>query len=101
MRTRQVGPEDAVVSVTRAYARARGLSARETAVFLKFVVDNLANKEIAAELEIAYPTVKVYWSRIFLKLGCENEAGAMLGLLRFAICHCQCCHCHDDIDAMA
>jgi DNA-binding CsgD family transcriptional regulator len=42
-----------------AYAAARGLSARETEVFTRFVLEGKASKEIAAELEIAYPTVKL------------------------------------------
>jgi DNA-binding CsgD family transcriptional regulator len=101
MRTSPSDPEDAVVLITIEYARARGLSDRETAVFLEFVVHNRSNKQIAAELGIGYPTVMVYWNRIFLKLGCENAAGAMLTLLRFALVSHPRCHQPNDTNVMA
>jgi DNA-binding CsgD family transcriptional regulator len=90
------GRKEPVVLLARRYAQARGFSERETAVFLLFAIHNRTNKEIAAELGIGYSTVKVYWTRIFRKLGCNDAAGATLGLLQFALGFCPRCHRDDD-----
>jgi DNA-binding NarL/FixJ family response regulator len=63
------------------YAQARGLSAREVEVFTRFVLLGKSSKEIAADLGIAYPTVKLYWTRIYRKLECDDAVAAMVGLL--------------------
>ena len=53
--------------LARAYAQRAKLSLRETEVFTLFVSNGKSNKEIAADLGVAYPTVKLYWTRIYKK----------------------------------
>nr|WP_225937661.1 LuxR C-terminal-related transcriptional regulator [Myxococcus sp. RHSTA-1-4] len=65
-----------------AYARRKRLSSRECEVFTRFVSQGKTSKEIAAELGIAYPTVKLYWTRIYRKLGCEDAVGALVAFVR-------------------
>ena len=82
---------DPLIHASSAYARQHGLSARETQVFLQFIVKGAANKEIAAALGIGYPTVKLYWSRICRKLRCENAIGAIIMFLRDSLVSCPSC----------
>ena len=83
-------PEDRLLRLARSFAHQRQLSARETEVFTGFVSRGKASKEIAVELGIAYPTVKLYWTRICKKLACERAAEAMRTFLREAIEHPSC-----------
>lgn len=64
------------------YADERGLSERESEVFKRFVLEGMPSKQIAAELGIAYPTVKLYWTRIFRKLGCSDAIAVTVAFLR-------------------
>lgn len=83
-------PEERLLRLARSFAQQRQLSARETEVFTGFVSRGKASKEIAVELGIAYPTVKLYWTRICKKLACDRAAGAMRTFLREAIQHPSC-----------
>jgi DNA-binding NarL/FixJ family response regulator len=78
-------PEERLLRLARAFAAQRQLSARETEVFTGFVSRGKASKEIAVELGIAYPTVKLYWTRICRKLECDHATGALRTFLREAI----------------
>ena len=60
------------------------LSARELEV-LKLVAKGIANKEIAARLEISLRTVKGYLADIFLKLGAGSRTEAITVSLRKGI----------------
>jgi DNA-binding CsgD family transcriptional regulator len=76
---------EGLTSVADQYARLHALSPRETTVFLKFVVERKSNKEIASELLIGYPTVKLYWTRICRKIGANNAVGALSLLLEHVV----------------
>jgi DNA-binding NarL/FixJ family response regulator len=67
------------------FAAKRGLSERETEIFLLFTASGKTNKEIAAVLGIGYPTVKLYWTRICKKLACECSVQAVMVFLRDAL----------------
>jgi DNA-binding NarL/FixJ family response regulator len=78
-------PEERLLRLARSFAQQRQLSARETEVFTGFVSRGKASKEIAVELGIAYPTVKLYWTRICKKLACDHATGSLRTFLREAI----------------
>ncbi|MFZ5895452.1 MAG: response regulator transcription factor [Myxococcota bacterium] len=95
----QTEPESPVTQVllietARTYAAKRRLSLRETEVFVGHVAEGKANKEIASDLGIAYPTVRLYWSRICRKLGCSNPLDALIGFAREVIAWEVCCEPH-------
>lgn len=85
-----LAPEERLLRLARAFAQQRQLSARETEVFTGFVSRGKASKEIAVELGIAYPTVKLYWTRICRKLACDRATGALRTFLREALEHPSC-----------
>jgi DNA-binding CsgD family transcriptional regulator len=68
--------------LARAYAERAKLSPRETEVFTLFVSEGKSSKEIAAHLGVAYPTVKLYWTRIYKKLDCNNAVAVLVEFLR-------------------
>jgi|GEM_PF-1037386 DNA-binding NarL/FixJ family response regulator len=74
--------KDKLFDIALAYAQSKRLSSRECEVFTRFVSQGKTSKEIAAELGIAYPTVKLYWTRIYRKLGCEDAVGALVAFMR-------------------
>ncbi|QSQ20836.1 response regulator transcription factor [Pyxidicoccus parkwayensis] len=76
------GPRDRLFDIALAYARRKRLSSRECEVFTRFVSQGKTSKEIAAELGIAYPTVKLYWTRIYRKLECDDAVGALVAFMR-------------------
>lgn len=82
--------------LARAYAQRAKLSLRETEVFTLFVSNGKSSKEIAADLGVAYPTVKLYWTRIYKKLGCDNAVRALVDFLRASTSHCACPLCEGD-----
>ncbi len=84
-------PVDPLIQATAAYARRHSLSARETQVFVHFIVNRSTNNEIAAALGIGYPTVKLYWTRICRKVRCENAIGAVIMFLRDSLVNCPSC----------
>ena len=90
------GPIERVNRLARAYAQRAKLSLRETEVFTLFVSNGKSNKEIAADLGVAYPTVKLYWTRIYKKLGCDNAITALVDFLRASTSHCACALCEGD-----
>ncbi len=73
---------DAMMPMAVAYAASKRLSQREREVFVRFVTTGQSCKEIAAELGIGYPTVKLYWSRICRKLDCTTAVEALVGFTR-------------------
>lgn len=77
-----VTSQDRLFDIALAYARQKRLSSRECEVFTRFASQGKTSKEIAAELGIAYPTVKLYWTRIYRKLGCEDAVGALVAFVR-------------------
>lgn len=81
----RAAPEDRLVEIAREYALRKRLSMRESEVFVRFVSAGQANKEIAADLGIAYPTVKLYWTRICRKLDCDNSVAALVTFMRETI----------------
>lgn len=78
-------PEDPLLAAATSFANRKGLSARETEVFLRYTTAGRTNKEIAADLGIGYPTVKLYWSRICRKLGCACSVEAAMICARDAL----------------
>ena len=78
------------------YALDKKLSARESDVFTRFVLEGKSSKEIAADLGIAYPTVKLYWTRICKKIECDDAIGALLAFIREAASVFQCETCGVD-----
>jgi DNA-binding NarL/FixJ family response regulator len=78
-------PADPLLVAAAAFAAERGLSDRETEIFLLFTASGQTNKEIAAALGIGYPTVKLYWTRICKKLSCECSVQAAMIFLRDAL----------------
>ncbi|RKH12994.1 hypothetical protein D7V97_06920 [Corallococcus sp. CA053C] len=90
------GTRDRLCDIAIAYAQQKGLSARESEVFTRFVSKGRTSKEIAAELGIAYPTVKLYWTRIYRKLNCDDAVGALVAFVRDMTVHLQCKNCGSD-----
>jgi DNA-binding CsgD family transcriptional regulator len=84
---------DHLTDLARAFAERRRLSSRETEVFTRFVLEGKASKTIAADLGIAYPTVKLYWTRIYKKLGCGDSIAVLVAFLRDCLgaFHCEAC----------
>jgi DNA-binding NarL/FixJ family response regulator len=80
-------------SIAQRYAEGRGLSERESEVFKRFVLDAMPSKQIAIELGIAYPTVKLYWTRIFRKLGCSDAIAVTVSFLREIVASIECPDC--------
>jgi DNA-binding NarL/FixJ family response regulator len=81
----QLSPEERLQWAARAFARQRHLSTRESEVFIRFVSAGKANKEIAVDLGIAYPTVKLYWTRICRKLSCTDATSVLRAFCREAV----------------
>ena len=63
------GPPPATVAQARAMLA--GLTRRESQV-LAYVVRGVANKVIAAEMQVSQRTIEAHRSRIFLKMGVRN-----------------------------
>jgi DNA-binding NarL/FixJ family response regulator len=80
-----VPADDPLLTAASAFARRQGLSARESEIFLLFTASGKTNKEIAADLGIGYPTVKLYWTRICKKIGCDCSVQAVMAFLRDAL----------------
>ncbi|MBJ6760431.1 response regulator transcription factor [Myxococcaceae bacterium JPH2] len=89
----KTGVRDRLCDIAIAYAQKKGLSARESEVFTRFVSKGRTSKEIAAELGIAYPTVKLYWTRIYRKLDCDDAVGALVAFVREMTQHLHCERC--------
>jgi DNA-binding NarL/FixJ family response regulator len=81
----EAAAEDPLLVAARSFAARNALSARESEIFLLFTSSGKTNKEIAADLGIGYPTVKLYWTRICKKLGCECSVQAVMMFLRDAL----------------
>jgi DNA-binding CsgD family transcriptional regulator len=87
---------DRLTDAVAGFASAHRLSPRETSILLKFVTEGKANKTIAAELGIGYPTVRLYWTRICQKTGCQDAVRACIAVVRRALASCPRCSGLDD-----
>jgi DNA-binding NarL/FixJ family response regulator len=71
---------DAKMQAVLHFCQRAGMSTREQQV-IQLAVSGRADKEISAELELAYSTVKSYWSRICFKLSVPNKQLAISKLI--------------------
>ena len=65
----------------REFSSQRGLSERETDVLVAFASAGSTTKEIADQFGLAYQTVRQYWTRICVKLGCRDPVGVLVFVL--------------------
>jgi DNA-binding NarL/FixJ family response regulator len=72
--------DDVLSQAARRFCHTAGLSGREQEI-LELAAQGFADKEISAQLCLAYTTVKTYWSRIFFKIAVKNRQLAIAKLL--------------------
>lgn len=83
---RVLAPEvtEAIVSASMAPAPGANLTARELEL-LSLMARSFSNQEIAAELDLALPTVKFHVTNIFSKLHVDNRTEAVLKAIKHRI----------------
>lgn len=65
-------------------AKELALSPQQTQV-VELILRNLQDKQIAEELNIAFPTVRTYLRRIFDRLGVDDRMGLVLYIFALAV----------------
>jgi DNA-binding NarL/FixJ family response regulator len=95
--TQQEGrPILAVAELVRTFATKYNLSPQETKVLLAFLPSG-SNKAASSAMGIGYTTVKLYWTRIFKKVGCIDQWAVIYLLLELGLDTCPNCRRSDDL----